>query len=568
MNNQTTHPPQYRFSIAEIQKKNGDQIDPNDLISKKLQEQVILMKKRQEELLKELEEIDKNPLSFVVQNENIKPNEQQNQQQEKQVVAPKNIKGSKFNKNMNNRNAREQQILDEQKAKQVVKPEKKEDFSQKVNQMNVKLFEMQQRVKQKEVERIKKDQEEKLFRLKKDKEIIKKQTEKAKAELNMKNNKLKEQVEKAKVVKDCLQQKNKEVLESKQAKELSIRKLESRAIQLDYDLESQIGDMARTDGILSSLKLQIRERDNEIKNLNENIRVENLEYQKLLNDLGEIKKQITKLEFDQNKIRDERERLIKEIEKKNDQNNKKYTSLYEDFLKLESKKSEKQVQISSLKRDLEKKKQKILDLKSDNKIIENKVENNDKLRRKIEKKEKKIFELEAEIESQKKQKRVEIVEKVIERPLVIEKPVIVEKPVLIKEEIRINEPIQLEIVRVKGEINNLSRANNEMVNEIDYWRKKCLDLEDTQKIRQDQIKMNHENEKLIILDKIKGNQANARSISDKINAIYTEIEALIKTNESKNAQLGQCLSDIYNKNKNLESVIMTSTFPAKLNTTY
>lgn len=52
-----------------------------------------------------------------------------------------------------------------------------------------------------------------------------------------------------------------------------------------------------------------------------------------------------------------------------------------------------------------------------------------------------------------------------------------------------------------------------------------------------------------------------------MNTIYAEIESLIKTNESKNAQLGNCLSDVYNKNKNLESVIMTSTFPVKLNTT-
>lgn len=87
----------------------------------------------------------------------------------------------------------------------------------------------------------------------------------------------------------------------------------------------------------------------------------------------------------------------------------------------------------------------------------------------------KIFELEALIETQKKEKRVEIVEKIIEKPIVIDKPVIVEKPVVIREEIRINEPVQLEIVRVKSEMNNLSRANSEMVSEVEYWRKKCLD---------------------------------------------------------------------------------------------
>lgn len=96
-----------------------------------------------------------------------------------------------------------------------------------------------------------------------------------------------------------------------------------------------------------------------------------------------------------------------------------------------------------------------------------------------------VFELEAYIETSKKEKRVEIVEKVIEKPVVVERPVIVEKPVLIKEEIRINEPVQLEIVRVKGEMNNLSRANNEMLNEVDYWRKKCMNVEDSMRLRED-----------------------------------------------------------------------------------
>lgn len=77
-----------------------------------------------------------------------------------------------------------------------------------------------------------------------------------------------------------------------------------------------------------------------------------------------------------------------------------------------------------------------------------------------------------------------------------------------------------------------------MLNEVEYWRKKCIDLEDSQKIRIDQIRVNQENEKLIINEKIKGNEANIRSITDKMTSIYAEIESLIRTNQSKNAQLG------------------------------
>lgn len=69
------------------------------------------------------------------------------------------------------------------------------------------------------------------------------------------------------------------------------------------------------------MKLNVRTKDNEIRALNESIRVETLETQKLITDLGEVKKAITKLEFDQAKVRDDRDRLIKEIERKNDVNN-------------------------------------------------------------------------------------------------------------------------------------------------------------------------------------------------------------------------------------------------------
>lgn len=49
-----------------------------------------------------------------------------------------------------------------------------------------------------------------------------------------------------------------------------------------------------------------------------------------------------------------------------------------------------------------------------------------------------------------------------------------------------------------------------MINEVDYWRKKCIDQEDTHKIREDQIRINNENEKLMITEKIKGNDIQIR----------------------------------------------------------
>jgi len=58
---------------------------------------------------------------------------------------------------------------------------------------------------------------------------------------------------------------------------------------------------------------------------------------------------------------------------------------------------------------------------------------------------------------------------------------------------------------VKSELNNLNRANNEMTNEVDYWRKKCLDREEQCKQRETQLRLNFENERLIISEKIAGN---------------------------------------------------------------
>lgn len=52
-----------------------------------------------------------------------------------------------------------------------------------------------------------------------------------------------------------MQQKQKEVVDSKQQKEVDIRKLEAKEMQLDYDIESHIGDLARAEGILNSLRL-------------------------------------------------------------------------------------------------------------------------------------------------------------------------------------------------------------------------------------------------------------------------------------------------------------------------
>lgn len=142
----------------------------------------------------------------------------------------------------------------------------------------------------------------------------------------------------------------------------------------------------------------------------------------------------------------------------------------------------------------------------------------------------KVFELEAYIEISKNEKRTEIVEKIIEKPIVIEKPVIVEKPVLIREEIRMNEPVQLEIVRVKGEMNNLNRAANELMSEVDYWKKRCLDIEDSRKLREDQLKLNFENEKLVQIEKVSANDRLIRETHSKINMVIAEIETLSKTN--------------------------------------
>lgn len=44
-----------------------------------------------------------------------------------------------------------------------------------------------------------------------------------------------------------------------------------------------------------------------------------------------------------------------------------------------------------------------------------------------------------------REKKIEIVEKVIERPIVVEKPVIVEKEVVVREEIKIDEPLEKEL---------------------------------------------------------------------------------------------------------------------------
>lgn len=90
-------------------------------------------------------------------------------------------------------------------------------------------------------------------------------------------------------------------------------------------------------------------------------------------------------------MRDERDRLIHEIEKKNDANNKRYTGLYEQYLKLETLKSEKIIHLSSQQRLLDKKKEKALDLKTDNKILQAKIERIPLLKRKIEKRDKKVY---------------------------------------------------------------------------------------------------------------------------------------------------------------------------------
>lgn len=58
-------------------------------------------------------------------------------------------------------------------------------------------------------------------------------------------------------------------------------------MQLNYDIELQLTDIGKTEGILNSLKLQVREKDNELKTLTENIRIDTLSHQKIVNDLGE-----------------------------------------------------------------------------------------------------------------------------------------------------------------------------------------------------------------------------------------------------------------------------------------
>ncbi len=58
------------------------------------------------------------------------------------------------------------------------------------------------------------------------------------------------------------------------------------------------------------------------------------------------------------------------------------------------------------------------------------LENNEK---KLKKKQKKIEELKIELDYVIREKKIEIVEKIVEKPVVIEKPVIIEKEVIIKE---------------------------------------------------------------------------------------------------------------------------------------
>jgi hypothetical protein len=48
-------------------------------------------------------------------------------------------------------------------------------------------------------------------------------------------------------------------------------------MQVNYDIEISMSDIAKAEGTLNAFKLHVRAKDNEIKTLSENIRVETLE---------------------------------------------------------------------------------------------------------------------------------------------------------------------------------------------------------------------------------------------------------------------------------------------------
>lgn len=65
----------------------------------------------------------------------------------------------------------------------------------------------------------------------------------------------------------------------------------------------------------------------------------------------------------------------------------------------------------------------------ENKILLEKKDELEMMERKLRKREKTILSLESELELVRRERKIEVVEKIIEKPIVIDKPVVVEKEV-------------------------------------------------------------------------------------------------------------------------------------------
>ncbi|EAS01384.1 hypothetical protein TTHERM_00149950 (macronuclear) [Tetrahymena thermophila SB210] len=378
-------------------------------------------------------------------------------------------------------------------------------------------------------------------------------------ELEKENNKLKNKAIRAQYEAEENEEKIKQLENEKTLNQKDVKNKQKDIKLKENEILNLQTKKSKIESEITSSRLVIKDKESEIARLNEKHKLNASERQKVLKEL-ELhiqKRNIANLDYE--KIRQDKDRIMEELEKRQVDANDKYNELHQKYLNSQNEIQGLEREITVLQNFIEEEKKEIQKLQMQHKILKDKLEEMETYERKLRKKEKTILSLESELEMAKREKKIEIVEKVVEKPVVIEKPVVVEKEVVIKEEVKVDEPLEKELAILREELVLLDSGLKEKTSEAEYWKKRFQDQELQGKHNVGAVQDTYNSEKQQMQIQYEKGIDEIKVLQGKLNALLAEIHTLSNINITKNREIQDQLHHLIKNNQSLENLIVANT---------
>ncbi|EGR33292.1 hypothetical protein IMG5_057150, partial [Ichthyophthirius multifiliis] len=378
---------------------------------------------------------------------------------------------------------------------------------------------------------------------------------KKKDELEKENLKLKNRSIKIRYEKEDLQTKIRQLEENKFDAQKKTKQLQQNSKYQLNELATLQSRVQKIETDIVNTQIIIKDKEGEIQRLQEKQKLTHKDHENLLRELENVTQKNNIVQFDLQQMKSDKDRIMEELEKRQIEANEKFNQLNYQYLDVQSQINEKNNEIIALENAGHSDKIFLEQLRENNRVLMEKKQDMENNQKKLKKKQKRIEELEVELDFVQREKKIEIVEKIVEKPVVIEKPVIVEKEVIIREQIKVDENLEKELNTLREQLILLESNTKQRESECEYWRKKQQELENAEEIRFIQIQKDYDSQVNNINVLYQNSCQEVSDLQGKLNLLLAEVHQLSNLNIDKNKQISDQINQLLNKNQALENII-------------